>query len=112
MKILDDLNIEPGYAVIYRIPLDYTYIFAKSQLETNGFTVLECIAPCKELENTIVIRRTNRPNINKKAYIYLLWEDLKKGDVITLIDDFCEAALNIDDPRPGHLRFISHRRHV
>lgn len=106
MKILDDLNIEPGYAVIFRIDMDYYYIFAKSQLEANGFTVKEYIAPCEELEDMIVIRRINLPNLNKKAYIYLLWEDIEKGDVITLINDFCEAALNINDPRQGHLRFI------
>lgn len=106
MKILDDLNIEPGYAVIYRIVMDYDLIFAKSQLEANGFTVVESMAPCEELEDTIVIRRINLPNRNKKVYIYLLWEDIRKGDVKALIDDFCETALNIEDPRQGHLRFI------
>lgn len=106
MKILDDLNIEPGYAVIHRRCMDHTHVFAKSQLEANGFTVEERMPPCEELEDTIVIRRINLPNLNEKAYIYLLWEYLQKGDVNTLIDDFCETALNIQDPRYGHLHFI------
>lgn len=105
MKILDDLNIEPGYAVIHRRCMDHTHVFAKSQLEANGFTVEERMPPCEELEDTIVIRRINLTNLNEKAYIYLLWEDLQKGDVNTLIDDFCETALSIEDPRHGHLRF-------
>lgn len=106
MKLLDNLNIEPGYAVIHRRYMDHTHVFAKSQLEANGFTVEERMPPCEELEDTIVIRRINLPNLNEKAYIYLLWEDLQKGDINTLIDEFCETALNIEDPRHGHLRFI------
>lgn len=106
MNVFDKLNIEPGYAMIFHDITDYTYEFAKFQLEKNGFTVQDGYSDCDELRGIIVIRRINLSNIEKNAYIYICLKDFDASDVNVAIDDFCETALNVQDPREGHLHFI------
>lgn len=105
MNVFDKLNIEPGYAVIYGM-IDIANQFTKAQLKKNGFTVQELNPPFKELLNVIVIRRINLPNLHKEAYIYLFKEDFRRGAEKETLADFCETALNVYDPRIGHLHFI------
>lgn len=106
MSIFDNLNIEPGYAVIYHHVMDYTHLFVKSQLEANGFTVQECLPPCDELNNSIVIRRINLPNLNDEAYIYMFWNDFDDATINEAVDSLCKKAFDIQDPQKGHLQFI------
>lgn len=106
MNVFDKLNIEPGYAMIFHDVTDYTYEFAKFQLEKNGFTVQDGYSDSDELREVIVIRRINLPNIGKNAYIYISMKDFDASDAREAIDDFCETALNVQDPREGHLHFI------
>ncbi len=101
LSIFDNLDIEPGYAAIYSHTFTYSNIFAKATLEENGFTVLECYPPCDELNNTIVVRRINRPNLEEKAYVYI-----KFGCNTEDLQAFCKTALDIEDPRKGHLHFV------
>lgn len=104
MSIFDNLNIEPGYAAFFHSgALTENVLFAESGLERNGFTVQRWFPHSDELNNTIVIRRINLPNIDEKAFIYLKW-DIDVDDAT--IHDFCEAALDIQDPRKGHLHFV------
>lgn len=105
MSVFDKLNIEPGYAVIYGM-IDNANVFTKAQLKENGFTVQERNAPSEELRDVIVIRRINIPNLHEEAYIYMFKDDLMSGAVKETLADFCETALNVQDPRIGHLHFI------
>ena len=81
-------------------------VFAENELERNGFTLQRCSSHCDELDDTIVIRRINFPNLGEKAYIYIKWKDINYGYLSEIIADFCEAALDILDPRKGHLHFV------
>lgn len=105
MSVFDKLNIKPGIAVIYGM-MDVANEFTKARLTKNGFTVQECNPPSDELRDVIVIRRINLPNLHEEAYIYMFKEDLMSGAVKETLADFCEAALNVQDPRIGHLHFI------
>lgn len=59
MSTLDSLNIDPGYAIIYHIVVDYKYLSVKSLLEENGFTVISRLPPCEKFNGTAFIRRIN-----------------------------------------------------
>ena len=104
MNIFDNIDIEPGYAAFFHSgALTENVLFAENGLERNGFTVQRCFPHSDELNNTIVIRRINLPNIDEKAFIYLKWDT---GVDDATIHDFCEAALDILDMRKGHLHFV------
>ncbi len=106
MNIFDNIDIEPGYAVIYRFVMEHTHVAVIQELEANGFTVVHSDAPCEELQDTIVIRRISLVNLDEKAYIYIKWKDIDYGYLPQIIGDFCEAALDILDMRKGHLHFV------
>lgn len=106
MNIFENIDIEPGYAVIYRFVMEHTHVAVIQALEANGFTVVHSDAPCEELQDTIVIRRINLVNLEEKAYIYIKWEDINSGYLSEIIADFCNTALDIQDPRKGHLHFV------
>lgn len=106
MNIFENIDIKPGYAVIYRVTMDHTHAAVIQQLEANGFTVEHGDAPCEELQDTIVIRRINLSNIDEKAYIYIKWKDIDYGYISEIIGDFCNTALDIRNPRKGHLHFV------
>lgn len=103
-SIFDNLNIEPGYAAFFHSgALTENVLFAENELERNGFTVQRWLPHSDELNDTIVIRRINLPNIDEKAFIYLKWNT---GVDDATIHDFCDAALDILDMRKGHLHFV------
>lgn len=106
MNIFENIDIKPGYAVIYRIAMDHTHVAVIQELEANGFTVEHGDAPCEELQDTIVIRRINLANIDEKNYIYIKWDDIDYGYISEIINDFCNTALDIQDSRKGHLHFV------